>query len=84
MAEGVAKSYVMDDDYFNVAKYFSGEEMTEIVMLVDLIGMWNRLNITVVDEKTGGRQVKESCSENINPKERYTIAIRLINPISRL
>lgn len=59
LAEGVAKSHVMDDDYFNAAKYFSGEEMTDIVMLVNLIGAWNRLNITFANKETGRYEVKE-------------------------
>lgn len=59
LAEGIATSLVSDQVYFSATTFFSDTEIADIVMLVNLIGAWNRLNITFANKETGTYQVKE-------------------------
>lgn len=59
LAEGVALSHVDDGVYSEAQKHFSNQEMVDVVMLVNLIGAWNRLNITFANKETGKYEVSE-------------------------
>lgn len=52
-AEAVAVSHVPNDVYREASAHFSEKDLVDITMLVNLIGSWNRLNVSFANKETG-------------------------------
>ncbi len=55
-AEAVTSSKVPDDIYAEASRHFSDQELLDLTMAVNLINVWNRLNVSFSKEEVGTYQ----------------------------